>query len=451
MDGLQDFLTKIQLLYKNNSYPFARAYLPQQKIESGQLTIQVVEGSYGEVTVTGHPEFLEKTSNFVFNLKPGEVIQGDVLERTALVLKDLPGVISEIIIMPGQLLGEADVMVDVSREAGLHGSIGLDNYGGKAVGEVRSIANLIYNSPFLFGDQISLGAFYTEGDTWFGSMAYSFPVNYDGFRANLAYIHTEYQLGESFSSLNAYGDAKISRLGVSYPIKKSKAANIEILANFEHKVYDDTIKAISTNSNKLSNVIPVMLAFDFRDQFLASGVTYGTFTVARGRLNLGASLRATDEVTAKTDGYFTKYNLDISRVQAIANNMNAYVRLSAQKSNKNLDSSESFGLGGSNGVRAFPVGEGYGDEGWLTQWELRRHSKHFEPYIFYDIGNVKTNAKPFDGSGNKRTLSGAGIGTKMNYNKFSLDASVAWRLAGEPESGAGGNKPKWWITCSYSL
>ncbi|MEO1957386.1 MAG: hypothetical protein ABGX03_05625 [Methylophilaceae bacterium] len=47
--------------------------------------------------------------------------------------------------------------------------------------------------------------------------------------------------------------------------------------------------------------------------------------------------------------------------------------------------------------------------------------------------------------------SGAGIGTKMNYNKFSLDASVAWRLAGEPESGAGGNKPKWWITCSYSL
>jgi len=37
-----------------------------------------------------------------------------------------------------------------------------------------------------------------------------------------------------------------------------------------------------------------------------------------------------------------------------------YGRVSAQWASKNLDSSQKFGLGGPNGVRAYPSGEGYG-------------------------------------------------------------------------------------------
>jgi hemolysin activation/secretion protein len=48
-----------------------------------------------------------------------------------------------------------------------------------------------------------------------------------------------------------------------------------------------------------------------------------------------------------------------------------YASFSGQRASKNLDSSEEFFLGGPNGVRAYPQGEGAGDEGWLSRLELR--------------------------------------------------------------------------------
>ena len=36
---LQTFAVNVTLFYRNNFYPFARAYLPQQKIDNGELNI----------------------------------------------------------------------------------------------------------------------------------------------------------------------------------------------------------------------------------------------------------------------------------------------------------------------------------------------------------------------------------------------------------------------------
>jgi hemolysin activation/secretion protein len=49
LKDLQTFAVNVTLFYRNNFYPFARAYLPQQKIDNGELTIEIIEGNYGEV------------------------------------------------------------------------------------------------------------------------------------------------------------------------------------------------------------------------------------------------------------------------------------------------------------------------------------------------------------------------------------------------------------------
>lgn len=119
---------------------------------------------------------------------------------------------------------------------------------------------------------------------------------------------------------------------------------------------------------------------------------------------------------------------------------------------KNLDSSEKFSLGGASGVRAYPTGEGTGDEGWLTQIELRYSMGSTIPYAFYDHGAIRTSTfAPTNSTTNRRDLSGAGMGIRYQREQWSLDATVAWRARGgkaqsDPSRDA---SPTAWVSLGY--
>jgi hemolysin activation/secretion protein len=131
--------------------------------------------------------------------------------------------------------------------------------------------------------------------------------------------------------------------------------------------------------------------------------------------------------------------------------------VSGQAANKNLSSSEKFSLGGPNAVRAYPVGEGAGDEGILAIAEVR-----YSPGVriaggdlglaaFFDYGyvHVLKNA-PVGGvlnDTNKRSVSGAGVGFNLGSDgNFLLRANLAWRVSNRaPASDTVGRHPRVWI------
>jgi hemolysin activation/secretion protein len=49
MARLRELAERISDFYREQGYPFARAFLPQQDLRDGVLRIQVVEGRYGEI------------------------------------------------------------------------------------------------------------------------------------------------------------------------------------------------------------------------------------------------------------------------------------------------------------------------------------------------------------------------------------------------------------------
>ncbi len=94
---------QVTLYYREQGYPFARAYLPAQRMANGELTIAVIEGRYGKVTAaTDDAKLAAQAQPFLDDLKPGEVIERDRLERSILVLSDLPGVAVRPVIRPGR-------------------------------------------------------------------------------------------------------------------------------------------------------------------------------------------------------------------------------------------------------------------------------------------------------------------------------------------------------------
>ncbi|MEQ1854270.1 MAG: ShlB/FhaC/HecB family hemolysin secretion/activation protein, partial [Chthoniobacteraceae bacterium] len=107
-------------------------------------------------------------------------------------------------------------------------------------------------------------------------------------------------------------------------------------------------------------------------------------------------------------------------------------------------SAERFSLGGSSGVRAYPVGEASGDEGYVFTAEYRYimpglKVKGADVTIsgFYDQGSVRVEKDLVSGDQqrngvNEITLAGAGVGLSLGKDgDFLLRATAAWRTEGE--------------------
>jgi hemolysin activation/secretion protein len=304
------------------------------------------------------------------------------------------------------------------------------------------------------GDQVTLRSLLTDANAmWMGTLGYSVPLGASGLRGNVSYAHTYYELGDSFAVNQSTGTADVASLGLSYPLLRSEGANLSLSGGWQDKQLNDKNGLAKTSADKTGTSLPLNLSFDARD---GMGVTYGSLSWTSGEVKLLDANQLASDSQAKTNGSFDKINLDIARQQALNSRFTLLARLSAQGASKNLDSSEDFGLGGANGVRAYPSGEAYGDVGWLTQLELHYSAGAHTPYAFYDAGNVTTNTNPWVGSGaNERKLAGVGLGSRYQRGGWNADAAVAWRLEGGVPQADDQDKretgPQVWMHLGYKF
>jgi len=456
--GLRGLADLIGAHYRANGYPFARAFLPAQPMAQGLLRIELIEGRYGKISATGDATLAPQAQGFLAGLTPGAVIESAALERATLILDDQPGIKSTPIIRPGQELGTGDLIVDVAREPMVRGDVGFDNHGNRFTGEYRLRANVQLDSPFTLGDQITVRSLVSGEGLWLGSLGYSLPLGSSGLRANLGYAHTYYELAKDFASLQAYGTAKVTSAGFSYPLVRSQQSNLTLGAAWQYKQLRDQQDSTASHSDKSSNSLPISLQFDHRDGLGGGGISYGALAYTAGRLKLDSGLENLDTNSkADTRGSFQKLNLDVARLQATpVAGLTFFGRASVQWANKNLDSSEGFSLGGASGVRAYPNGEGDGDAGWLAQLEARYAMVPFSPYAFIDAGRVKVNADATSiipaVTNNTRSLAGFGLGTRYSAGAWNLDAALAWRSrGGQPTSDTKDTNPRLWVTAGYQF
>lgn len=449
--GLRGLAVQLATFYREAGYLFARAYLPPQSLKDGVLRIELIEGRYGAVNAqSADPGLATQAQKFLHALQPGQVIQDRPLERTTLLLDDLPGIQTTPVIGPGQQTGTGDLSIGVTLADWIEGDVGLDNHGNRYSGYHRVRANVNWNSPFTLGDQISVRTLMSDHRLWLGSLTYTAPLGHGGLRGNVGYALTSYELGREFANLQANGTAAVSTVGLSYPLVRSQPTNVNLSLSYQHKALKDNKDSTNTRESKSSNSVPLTLQFDHRDALGGGGITYGGLTWVAGNLKLGSALAAVD--VNETRGDFNKLNVDVVRLQSLPQSFSLSVRWSQQIATQNLDSSERMSLGGANGVRAYPTGEGTGDEGWLTQIELRYSAGNVSPYVFYDHGSIRAMARPVPStSNNDHDLSGIGLGVRYQQGAWNLDATLAWRgQGGAPQSDPGGDSgPRAWLAVSY--
>ncbi|WP_036217788.1 ShlB/FhaC/HecB family hemolysin secretion/activation protein [Marinospirillum minutulum] len=440
--GLRNMTEQITNFYRASGYPFARALLPAQTLTQGKLQIQIVEGKFGEVEATSNTAALAaKAQSFLTPLKTGEVIASKPLERSLLLITDLPGVQATPIIRPSDTQGAGDLEVKVTPEKRVSGEVSLDNHGSRFSGAYRASGVIKANRLLTVGDQLSFSWLYSSEETWLGGLQYSLPVGSSGLTANVGYAHTDYTLGKGFEGYE--GTAAVSSAGLSYPVIRSQQANVSVQMTYQYKDLDD--KGLSGfKKATASHSLPLQISFDKRDAFAGGGITYGQFIVTPGQLDIeqfGAAAK---------DQSFTKLNLQVVRLQSLAERLTLVTKLDTQWTDKkDLDGSESFSLGGPQAVRAYPVSEGSDSRGLVVQMEVRYATAYgLTPYTFVDAGQTARG----DVDGSKRRISGAGLGSSYAWKTLQLDANLAWALSGgDSQADTKGNDPRFWLSAKYSF
>jgi hypothetical protein len=350
---------------------------------------------------------------------------------------------------PGLRVGTGDLDVAVKSQDKYNFNVGVDNHGSRFTGYYRARGNLAINSPTMLGDQLLIGVVQSDDNLTLGNTNYSRPIGTNGLRAQVGLAYTSYRLGKDFASSNRSGTALVGNTGLTYQLIRSNTGNLTLGGSLVRKNMSDD--ANTSISRKFTNSIPLSVQFDLRDQLMGPAITFGSVVFTYGSLSLDSSLRALDASSARTEGRFKKFNLDIVRQQQLPKEIIFSIRASGQYSSQGLDSSEDFILGGPSGIRAYPTGEAAGDRGWLTQLELQRRYGDYTPYVFYDHGRIDTNARQINGiSKLAKQRAGAGLGLRYNTGSLIADAIIARRTSSDLAESDTTNPPvQAWVMMTY--
>ncbi len=445
--GLWDIAARVTDALHQRGYVAAVAIVPEQQIENGCVTIEVILGHYGKIGMENHSGLTtQRAAGFAHRLAPGALITSRSLDYTLRVLNGIAGVRAHAYLSPGTAAGTSDVLLKLDNEEHQSGAVYVDDYGSRYTGRWRTGIAYTRDNLTHVGDALSFRVLHGAGDGLDSyDVRYELPLGRDGVTAGVEAYRTDYDLMRQYSKFDAYGTAQGWRLFARVPLTRSASQDVDALAELGTQRTTDRVDAFAVDAKKHDETLRVGVDTTWRTARSASTVKLlHTF----GRLHCDNAYAQSGAAASGTAEHFQKTTLEAYHITRLLPAWTLHASLSGQAAWENLDSSEKFYIGGYHAVRAFPQGEAGGDTGVLGSIELRTSvGRGLQAAAFYDVGWVRYRRSPIIDGDNARTLAGAGLGLiyqgeKNMYARLDYAAPLtdSWS-----ESMGKQNHGMWWF------
>jgi len=424
----------VESYYRQNNY-LARAILPPQDLTEGILTVDVIESVFSKVEIEQELSDLPNTQAHVTAIienqqTTGEPLNTKSIERALALANDVPGISVQGSLRQGRDAGETELLLKMYQGRTRQTELNIDNGGSRSTGAIRLMATLNWFNPNDLADLLNIVAVHTQGSDY-ARLAYSVPVGTDGWRmgVNASSMNYKVVVGDQ-GMVGAFGQAITKGLEWVYPLLRADDSSATVTLTADTKKFQNTSAQGLVMSDYEAKVMAAQVSGFFRD--LNPGGATGTYSlqVSHGAINLDGSLsQQTDRNTVQTEGQFNKIRLNGTWQQPITTQTSAFVSYTGQLSDKNLDSSEKMQLGGMNGVRAYPTGEGSGSDGQMIQLELREQLENgINMAAFYDWGQVWLQHDPnYPGGPQHNQNTYKGIGASVGYTtEEGINIKATW-------------------------
>ncbi len=433
MVELNATLAELTRYCRQHGYPAAAAYVPAQESSDGMIVIRVIPGRYGEIKIDNRSKLKESVAKgFVNGLKSGEIIRTGKLETTLYSISDVSGTKAVGVLSPGKDFGTSDLTVRIEKGKGSNTVLYVENYGSEDTGRYRyGLQHNIYDVSGN-GDKVSVGTLISNKGMHNYYANYETIVGRGGTTLGLGFSRMDYETG--LGAMGMEGKAETISLYGHRSLYHLTRSGLTFNYGYNYRrLTDEMMRGAFTTEKHTHSVYVGLEGFERRKGAIlnySGKITTGT---------LGLDSENARMLYDSAKGRYTKAEANVTAVQRLGNRADVLVKGSAQIASQNLDGSERMYLGGANGVRAYPQGEGSGDEGIMGTVETRFYTKVpglvFSTY--FDMGHVrfrKDDMPYFPGSKETgMTLKGWGVGlsyTKPNDWFARLD--YARRIGGDP-------------------
>ena len=454
---IMKIVERITTRLKDAGYPLSYARIPPQHIVAGILTIDIVAGRVGTLTMTG-TDTPERYRPMFRPLLEAPVTTQDLLERAILLLHDSAGVSVSDIALQEDAEGQGVYELALTLiEKPLEFSIYADNRGTRAAGPLQLGLSAAYNNPSGLNDQLGLTYFTTPEtpeELQYFQGSYLLPVGSSGLTMRISTTYSQVDAGGSLASVGTESSAFSTSVALRYPLRRSRSMSIWAGAKADFR---DAREENDFGTVFDDRLVVLRGSVDYSSTDDYGGRNFVAIEISHGLTVAGASEHG-DPALSRADGggSFTKLSGEIHRQQELfVTGLSLSARLAGQMSSVPLLSAEEFGLGGARFGRAYQYGELTGDDGLAGSLELG-----YSPamtagpvssptgYLFYDIGAV------WNGSGfpsGRTSLASAGAGLRFRLGESAhVGLEIAKPLTRDADEG-NGRDPRFFFSLAVNF
>ncbi|MBH2984559.1 ShlB/FhaC/HecB family hemolysin secretion/activation protein [Serratia marcescens] len=428
--------------YLQRGYVTSQAWLQEQDISRGVLTVSASEGRIESITQNGEQALALKMA---FPGLVGDVLNLRDIEQGMEQLNRLPSQQVAIDIQPGEQPGFSNVvLLRGARRAPVSFSFGADNSGQKSTGTGQMNAAFTLDNPLRLADQWSLSAarnndFSPHHRSRSLNGGVTLPYGYWLFSYQYAWNDFFQRVPFNGAAYRYQGNNQTQRLG----------ANRTLLRDGKRKLAVDIGLARRTTENKLAGErlgvsSPTLSVASLGLNYsAAAGGGYMTLnpTVSRGLRMLGATADDPERDGAPRSE-FRKLGLSASYFYPLAPSLYYLTSAYGQTSADNLYAGERISIGGQYSVRGFKEQYLTGNRGayWRNelnwQWQTLPGLGELSFTGALDAGWLQGRAGLIDGG----SVAGAALGATLNGRWFNQAITV-----GKPLTHPGSLQPDRWV------
>jgi hemolysin activation/secretion protein len=373
---LNELLKVITDLYLDRGMVTTRAYLPQQDLSSGHLSILVVEGKLESLKAADGSGLSPRELAMSFPGHEGELLNLREIEQMVDQLNRLPSNHAQMELTPGQEIGGSQVLVKNTPSAPWQASLTYDNHGQRSTGEQEASTSFEWDSPLGLSDQFTLrGGHDVVSDVTKmsknASLAYNLPWGWWNF--SYTYSQSDYRSEAQANGFNfkQTGDSETHQLRAERVIYRDAVSKTSLnvgLAYLRNNNYIEDSR-IDVSSNRLSEA-----------QF---GINHGR-RIGSAFVNLdlgmqdgiGAFGAQSDDRTdpSQPDSRYRKYTGTLSYLQPFklwGESLSFSSLMTGQHSEDVLFSAQRMSLGGLSSIRGYKDQTLSGDSGGYWRNDLR--------------------------------------------------------------------------------
>ncbi|MCX8509317.1 MAG: BamA/TamA family outer membrane protein [Rhodobacteraceae bacterium] len=433
LDALRGYVDLITEAYHSAGYLVAYAYLPPQTVRDGVIRIAVVEPTYDKIKITGTSRLAAaQVLRTLHHLESGAPVARAPLTRGLLLLNQTPGVEVKGTLLPGSQPHTTTLQIKPTDLAPVTGGLSISNSGSPYTGSSLANVGLSANNLFGSGESVAINASVSSGSLKTGDLSLTSPDFGNGLRLGLYGSATTYKLRGAFANLDQSGRAQQTGIDLTYPLLLSEKHVLNLRADAIRNLFLQHTGATNTTASQAVSLMRIAFDGVFQDAGTGQnllGQTSGGIAFSHGVLSYETNdERAADASGPQAAGAFNMVQIRLERMQPLPRNFTLTASLTAQLSNRNLDSSQKFFLGGPNGVMSLPVGAVGGDQGYLLRLRLSHNLKvpylsgTFTGSLLATHGKIWTNHTPYAGSADINQTSATAIGIGIDY------ATRGWHL-----------------------